>query len=228
MDPPFPERSAPIIRFQEGRSTVSGLDHDGLSLYRSLSRQLYGDPSNYTFVLKAVQDHFLRVWLDPLNQLHESYQQYVSRWDRSSPVSTFFGSLSCPDLITGEWTLTVIANALDVSIVIWDQVPVPRAPPPRQVAKVGPVSFPEVHILRTTSNTSSEHSIYHHDSLLEDESGYALIDFMTRQKSRKDLDIKEIIWWDDGGDDINRRFRCWNEYRGVGVIFNPHCAVNSC
>ncbi|KAI9711417.1 MAG: hypothetical protein M1812_007162 [Candelaria pacifica] len=213
MAVPIKPRNAPAIPQREESTPEGGLDNDGFSLYKCLARQVYGDPSIYTSVLKAVQDHFLRVWLQPQDRLYESYTQYVSQWNTNSSISTFFGSLSCPEVATDASTLTVIANALDVCIVLWEQVPMPGDPPPERFAVAGSPSFPEVHILQTAINVSNEHCSYRYDSLLEDESGHALIELMTRQKDRDDLDVKEIIWWEeDGGGDV-RNYRCWNEYR---------------
>ncbi|KAI9700877.1 MAG: hypothetical protein M1836_002247 [Candelina mexicana] len=191
----------PIVRLDE---TVE----DGLSLYRSLSRQLNGDPQKYVSILNAVLDHFLRIWIQHDHPRHQEYERFSTRWPHNGPVTTFFGALSCPDLTASAGprsfkdVLWVIANALNVRLVIWKSIPDRLKNQP--IHEIGPMAFPECHVLQRGPEGSSE--VDHYDSLLEDESGKTLIEYMHSQKGRSDLEAKEICWYGNG-------FECYNGYR---------------
>ncbi|KAI9715133.1 MAG: hypothetical protein M1812_006112 [Candelaria pacifica] len=203
----------PIIQMDE-------IEGDGLSLYRSLSRQLNGDPHEYVSVLNAVLDHFLRVWIQADHPRHQEYKAYSISWpDR--PVKTFFGAISCPDLIAGagprifEQVLWVIANALSIRLVIWTSVP--HGPSTQPLHRVGMMTFPEYHVFQ--SGPHSLNGSYRHGSLVEDESGKALIAYMHHQKRNSDLEVKEICWY--GKSPNVSEFECYNEYRPLQGQHRP-------
>ncbi len=207
--PTIPQREG-----AEGSSRASS--RDGLSLYRSISRQLHGDPLKYEFVLNAVLDHFLRVWIQPSHDKYGLYCKYREEWPCPSRAGTFFGALACPDLGASQGdvafvsVLSVITNALNIRLVIWPSLPNSGTKP---LNEVGPVACPEYHLLQ--SKAEDRRLGFCYDSLLEDESGQALVALMRRYKGQKILPVKEIGWYGFGPE--GGRPQCYNEYRSVSI-----------
>ncbi|KAI9715134.1 MAG: hypothetical protein M1812_006113 [Candelaria pacifica] len=186
---------------------------DGLSLYRALSRQMNGDPSKFNDTMNAVLDHFLRVWSDPSHTLHKQYDA-LGRQFVAGDIDTFFGALSCPDVAFGQWhpetgarkvLMDFIANALNVRIVIWKLRDGSHQKPDviekslyEDKKLYGDATFPVYHMLATPvrSFQGKLPATTHFDSLLPDESGKALIQYMMKEKVDNTMvDIKEMHWW---------------------------------
>lgn len=185
-------------------------DSDGLSLYRALARQHTGDPSNYLSVLNGVLDLYLRIWANPIHPDRDDIR-YLENLN-CGPLNTFFNALACPDAIElrlYDQVVGFIADALNIRICTWTTAGGPRI----SVSNLGKSLVPTYHVLRTQEEyqgaEDTEERMFHFDSLLEDESGTPLMDFLKDQKQAMDrerrsgtqttrykgLQLKKICWW---------------------------------
>jgi hypothetical protein len=116
----------------------------GESFYRSLARQIHGNPDHVDYIRAAVHDHFLRLWTQasqtsPAGVLAGGYKNYVRNfedfvgrdpWAKESCAKSFIGGLQCPDLVLcgcvpgsnreslAKAFLAVISAALQIKIVL--------------------------------------------------------------------------------------------------------------
>lgn len=186
---------------------------DGLSLYRALARQHAGDPSKYVSVMNGVLDLYLRMWAHPNHPDSKRIRDLDGL--EYGRLKTFFNALACPDAIEpdryGE-VVGFIADALNIRIGTWTRGPGAGASP-ISVSEHGRPRFPIYHVLRSQrahpGPESSAEQIFRFDSLLEDESGTALMDFLESQKNAMDrekrgetqttvyngLQLKKLCWW---------------------------------
>lgn len=215
---------------------------DGCSFYRSLARQLDGNPDHYWKIRDAVLDHYVRVFIDQGRQ-GGLYSRYIA-FDNNFPshrYGPFFFALSAPDPavarppreLDGD-VLLVICNALNIRIVIWDDNYT-------ILRQRGAMAYPEYHMKQVPDMEGKEG--FRFDSLLHDESGATLVDNLLRVKhDRQPLDIREITWWHDphpedwtdnrildalGEKDTrtripnppqqHREYKCYNEHLPVGI-----------
>ena len=203
----------------------------GLSVYRSLARQHYGNPEKYQSILERVQRHYMQELTFPSAKFHETYTHYEHRIIGNpesstailtNPITSFFGALTCPDvplcpcrpLEVRQAVLQVIANALQACIRVWnDGMDVPDL-------ESGKPYVPKYH-LRFRWDEKIEAPCKHTiDTLREDESGSCLIEFMKERKAnRREVDIKEMRWQDPDRWVGTRttKFDCFNEYRQVSL-----------
>ena len=202
-------------------------DLDGLSLYRALARQHTGDPSNYSNVMNGVLDLYLRIWTNPIHP-DRDWVRNLDNLD-CGPLKTFFNALACPDAIKldrYDQVVGFIADALSICIGTWTYDPETDgslAP----VSILGKSKFPIYHVFRTevpysdgSGDTTGQ--VFHFDSLLNDESGTPLMQFLEARKIAMDtesraetptrqydgLQLKKLCWWwrtDENRDVFDRR-----------------------
>lgn len=216
---------------------------DGCSFYRSLARQLDGDPDHYWRIRDAVLYHYIRVFIDQGRQ-GGLYSRYIA-FDNNFPAhryGSFFFALSFPDPViarppqeTDGDVLLVICNALNIRIVIWGDNHT-------LLGQGGAVACPEYH-MKLVPDVGGREGV-RFDSLLNDESGATLVDRLLRVKHDSyPLAIKEITWWRDphpenwtdnrilnalGEKDTRtripdppqqqREYKCYNEHLPVSIL----------
>ena len=189
---------------------------DGLSLYRALARQHTGDPSNYLDVMNGVLDLYIRIWVNPAHPAHEQIRE-LDNLD-CGRLKTFFNALACPDAVESERfddVLGFIADALNIRICTWTSSGTgsDAALDFQCVSSIGRSRVPICHVLSVAAYhpvpQNNPNRVLHFDSLLEDESGTSLMDFLEAQKDAMDkesrgqvrcgmfngLQLKKICWW---------------------------------
>ena len=210
------------------------LEPDALSFYRAIARQVFGDPELYRATLNAVLDHYIRniVAADPGNPLHSPYAAFDA--EDAFGLGSFLGALCYPDIslaspgaqreATGH-VLLVICNAFNIQIVLWYDV--------NESIQQGSAGCPVYNVKLDLDEDSQP--IFR--SLIQDESGTKLIDYLVKEKnSHKLLDIKEISWWRAPPRDVPaptfelreepgwmifsppkppREYNCYNEHQAV-------------
>lgn len=216
---------------------------DGCSFYRSLARQLDGNPDHYWTIRDAVLDHYIREFINQGGQggLYSRYTAFDNNFP-SHRYGPFFFALSAPDPaiarppneLEGD-VLLVICNALNIRIIIWDDSYT-------VLHQRGAVACPEYHMKQVPDVEGREGLRF--DSLFHDESGATLVDNLLRVKhDGQPLDIREITWWRDphpedwtdnhtlhalGEKDTrtripyppqqHREYKCYNEHLPVSIL----------
>ena len=201
---------------------------DNLSFYRALSRQIIGDPKEYTHILNAVLEHYIRILnlaysrgegelgdrkRNSLEKLYWSYEE-SGRFREQHP---FFQMLASPDrylcacapAADSQAVLDVITNALNIRATVWSK--------DSMYYSSSPITSPEYHF-----RASSQHGRCHHhfESLIEDHTGKCLIEYMLvkqveQQKLAEGLQIKRVMWYDTSS---GQKPRCYNENRTVSLL----------
>ena len=227
-------------RVEDGEPGFGNTGPDGCSFYRSLARQLQGNPDYFWVLRDAVLDHYIRVFIDQGRQdaLHQTYDSFDRRFP--SRLGPFFHALASPDAtiarppreIDGD-VLLVICNTFNIRVAIWDDNGT-------ILRQRGSVTCPEYHMKQVADRHSDRG--FRFDSLIADESGGTLVDHILSVKSTNTpLDIREITWWREphnaewtdnrilnalneqtprpalGPTLQSREYRCYNEYLPVST-----------
>ena len=215
---------------------------DGCSFYRSLARQMQGDPNTFWRTQAAVLDHYVRVFID--QGRNDSLSATYTSFDIGLPtyLGPFFHRLASPDTSIADATqqgggdvLSVICNTFNIRLVVW-------ADNNTVLHQQGSVTCPEYH-MKLVSDTRGKRSV-RFDSLIPDESGSSLVTYLLDFKStNSQLDMREITWWGDQHDAewtderiLNaldepdprssarnsplqaRQYKCYNEYLPVSTL----------
>ena len=191
-----------FVEYEENLSDTTSQSSDGCTLYRTLARQVIGTPSRYKDIRQTVQQFYLRVYANASHPLHDEFVQQDSAFNRTSKYR-LFAVLEAPDLDTNEHLLWVIAYALKVQIAVYGKLAQGQlledpalsvGPDLRRICRVLQLKLP-------TKN--GEGMPYHFDSILPDESGKALIEYLQEQRQRtaqdpSTLQVKQLSWaWRD-------------------------------
>ncbi|KAK7538737.1 uncharacterized protein J3D65DRAFT_658177 [Phyllosticta citribraziliensis] len=174
------ENSRILVRIKE---QGGGLIGDGRTLYRTLARQIIGDPNEFTYILGEVLHHYLRIWLNNQHPLHQRYH-YFDQLE-------FYKFLSKPDL-SGSLpvlnnVLEVVSNALRTHIILKFG----------ERSSVIGAAFSD-HIRCRISVKRSRYNRYKFSSLVPEITGESLINQLITEKAQAEssnLPIKEIRWW---------------------------------
>jgi hypothetical protein len=211
---------------------------NGRSVYRALARQVYGNPDLYEYAYSAVQDHWMRVSYMQNHVLLQMYRNFERHFgvqypgDKTPIFPSFCGALTCPDMALcpcaeekmARMVLTVMANALHVRIVLSKKEFQKEISEGDAYHRVCRIEFRQDERIQ---NSKCRHTI---DSLVEDQSGKALIEYMARKKHSTTVpQIKEISWWlrdpskyeNSPSSIVYEDFDCYNEYRDDNTIPQP-------
>ena len=114
-------------RDYSGEHEAIDLEPNGCSFYRSLARQMQGDPKFFWGARDAVLNHYIRVFIDQDRQdtLYTRYTAFNQRF--LARHGTFFPALASPDPFiarppkeTDGDLLLVICNTFNICVCIWD------------------------------------------------------------------------------------------------------------
>ena len=118
---------------------------DRLSFYRAIARHVIGDPTKHQYIHDAILSHYLQIFVDNQDPLHDDYMSYSNL--KGQTIKSLFGALSCPDLVLcncqtdtpmSKDVLVMITNALNARIIIKDH-------DSKLLYEEGPVQYPEYH-----------------------------------------------------------------------------------
>lgn len=211
-------------RYPEDKGTTSIEDStDGYTLYRAISRQVIGYPSRFLDVRKAVLQFYLRVYANKQHPLHDECTRQESILRQCKGEYQLFALLDSPDLDPRDEALWVIAYALRVRIDVYKTI-TPTGEPQDLIQSVGPQNRPvcavvRKEVLRPAADKAGETAgmPYTFESLIPDEAGKALIEYLQAEKEAAagdatKLQVKQISWaWDRAAG--CETWSCFNEYR---------------
>ena len=206
------------IAYAEDAGFPDRTKSDGYSLYRGLSRQIVGDPRRRQDIRMAVLQFFIRVRTNLQHPLHGQLSGRERRFEMGTS-QTFFAFLDSPDLAPSEHILWVISKALSVNIVTFLKIDTKG----KLAGQTRTVGDPGLPVLRFLEKHGKDGMASRFSSLLRDESGRALVEYLQSYRRARDArksspqpkaDVKQISWaWEQehfrSGYDIS----CYNEYR---------------
>lgn len=201
---------------ESGKTTIEG-STDGYSLYRAIARQVIGFPARFLDIRNAVLQFYLRVYANKLHPLHGQCMQQETYMRKMGCKYQLFALLDSPDLDPNEHVLWVIAYALKVRTDIYESIS-DNGEPTKLIHSIGPQDRPVCTFVREDRALRRYGTCSKFASLLPDESGKALIEYILSQKEEaaKDLgslQIKQISWsWILTPNKTS--WSCFNEYRG--------------
>lgn len=190
---------------------------DGYTLYRAIARQVIGQPARFLDIRDAVLQFYLRVYANKRHPLHDECLRQAA-----ACKTQLFALLDSPDLDPNEQVLWVIAYAIKIRIDVFESVST-DGEPQGLLHSIGPQERPvcavvrRINSRRTFDKTGLIGMPFRFESLLPDQSGRALLEYLVQQRASAvrepdNLQVKQMSWaWSSSPG--KKPWTSFNEYR---------------